>query len=88
MSETALNVATAAVTLIALALTALATLAWRRSGTIRGALLALGFAVFLVGGALATAWLFQGRSANDVLLGQMTTTAIGLLLVYVATVKR
>lgn len=83
-----LSLATAAYTVTSLALTALAALAWRRSGTTRHALLTGAFALFALSGIVASVWLFRTDDALGVLAFQMAAGTLALTLLYLAVVKR
>ncbi len=83
-----LNAAAAILTLGALVLTALATLAWYRSRAGRLGLLAIGFALFAAGGVSTSAGLFSGASIQGMLTVQTALTATGVFVVYLAAVKK
>lgn len=84
----ALNLAVAAFTLTALALTLLGALAWRRSGQARIGGLAAGFGLFAVAGLLTSWWLFAREDLEALLTIHTAITALGLLTIYLAAVKR
>lgn len=83
-----LNVAVAAFTLTALALTGLGALAWRRSGQARIGGLSLGFGFFAVAGIVSAVWLFTSEDLERLLTVHLAVTALGLLAIYAAAVKR
>lgn len=83
-----LSFAASAHTLAAVAVTALATLAWRRSGSARQGLLALAFAWFASAGVATSAWLFLSDDAQGLLALDLALWTCGLLTLYFAAVKR
>lgn len=85
---TLLNVVVAAFTLTSIALTGLGVLAWRRTGRTKMSLLALGFGWFAAGGVLASWWLFARENLEALLTIHVGLSAVGLLTIYVATIKQ
>lgn len=83
-----LNVAVAAFTLTAGALSVLGTLAWRRSEHAKLGLLALGFTWFALAGLVSSWWLFTREGLDTLFTIHVSLAALGLLTIYVATVKR
>lgn len=83
-----LNLAVAAFTLTAIALTALGALAWRRSGQARIGGLAAGFGFFALAGLVSSWWLFAREDLQTLLTIHAAITAAGLLTIYLAAVKR
>ncbi|MBW3583478.1 MAG: hypothetical protein KY455_10310 [Euryarchaeota archaeon] len=83
-----LSIAVAAYTLTALALTFVAGLAWWRSRRTRMALLGTGFGWFAVGGIVASYGIFRGFAVVDLLTWQVVLSALGLVTIYLAAVKR
>lgn len=86
--STLLNVAVAAFTLTALALTILGLVSWRRASRGKLGVVTLGFACFAVAGGLASWWLFAREDLETLLTIHVALSAIGLLTIYIATVKR
>lgn len=83
-----LNLATAAFALIALALFVIGFLGWRRSKRPKTAILALGFGWFAIAGLLSSWWLFARDDLDTLLTLHIILTALGLLTIYFASVKR
>lgn len=83
-----LNLATAAFTLIALALFGIGLLGWRRSKRPKTAILAIGFGWFAVAGLLSSWWLFARDDLDTLLTLHILLTGFGLLTIYFASVKR
>lgn len=83
-----LNLAVAAFTLTAIALTVLGVLAWRRSGQARIGGLAAGFGFFALAGVITSWWLFAREDLETLLAVHTAITALGLITVYLAAVKR
>lgn len=83
-----LSLAVAAYTLTALALTFVAGLAWWRSRRARMALLATGFGLFALGGLVTSYGIFRSLDIVDLLTWQMVFSALGLVTIYLAAVKR
>jgi apolipoprotein N-acyltransferase len=75
----ALNVALAALTVTALALSVLGALAWRRSGRTKMGVLAVGFGWFALAGLLASWWLFARENLETLLTLHTALSAAGLL---------
>lgn len=83
-----LNLAVAAFTLTAIALTVLAAIGWRRSGQARMGGLTAGFGLFAVAGLVTAVWLFTREDLARLLTVHAAITAAGLLTIYLAAVKR
>ncbi|MGB0652993.1 MAG: hypothetical protein ACPGQL_07310 [Thermoplasmatota archaeon] len=83
-----LNASAAVLSLVALAVTLLAFLGWRRSGLGKQLLLALGFGCFAAAGIVTSIGLFRGTSEVTLLTWQTLLAAVGVFMVYVAAVKR
>lgn len=86
--STVLNVAVAAFTLTAAALTVLGAIAYRRSGQARVGGLAAGFGLFAIAGVVSAVWLFTREDLETLLTIHISVTALGLVTIYVAAVKR
>lgn len=86
--STLLNVGVAAGAVLSTLLAVLGLVAWRRSRSPRLALLALGFSAFAVGSLATTWWLFRGQDVENAFAIHVLASAVGLLLVYLAAVKR
>lgn len=85
---TLLNVAVAAFTLTAIALTILGFLSWRRSKRTKLGVVALGFGWFAAAGLLASWWLFSREDLETLFTIHAALSAAGLLTIYLATVRR
>lgn len=85
---TILNVALAAFTLTALALTIVGAAAWWRSRRARTGILALGFGWFTLAGVTSSAWLFTREQLVPLLTLHLALSSLGLLTIYLASVKR
>lgn len=83
-----LNAGVAASTVLATLLAVLGLLGWRRSRSPRLGLLALGFGAFAVAGLGTSWWLFRGHDVESAFAFHVLASAVGLLLVYLAAVKR
>jgi hypothetical protein len=83
-----LNLAVAAFALTAIALTGLAGVGWRRSGQARMGGLTAGFGLFAVAGLVTAWWLFAREDLETLLTVHTAVTAAGLLVIYLAAVKR
>jgi apolipoprotein N-acyltransferase len=83
-----LNVAVAASTLIAMALLVIGLLGWRRSRRPKTLILATGFGWFALAGLLSTWWIFTQDDLETLLTIYIGLSAVGLLTIYYASVKR
>lgn len=83
-----LSFAAAAHTLVALAVLALALIAWRRSGSARQGLLSAAFAWFAAAGVTTSVWLFSSADTRGLLMVDLALWTCGLLTLYFAAVKR
>lgn len=86
--STLLNAGVAAGAVLATLLAVLGFIAYRRSRSPRLALLALGFAAFASGSLATSWWLFRGQDVENAFGIHVVASAVGLLLVYLAAVKR
>lgn len=83
-----LNIAGGTSIAVSATLTLLAGQAWRRSGSVKHALLALSFFSFLVVSVVSAWWMFSREDLEALILVQWGGSTLSMLLLYLATVKR
>lgn len=88
MADAVVTAAVGFATVVALALAVVTAVSWRRDRRPRFALLALGFGVIAVKGALLSVGLWSGADVVRLLAAGAVGDAAFLGLVYVALVKR
>ncbi len=86
--STALSIAAAVVTVFAVAVAIIAVLGWRRARTLKSALLAGAFAVFVLKAAFVTWSIFTLSDFAPAVLPVLVLDASILGLLYLALVKR